>query len=70
MATLTWVVISDCKSERDFHNTKNLVKHITDMTQNNLYAILGDLKQDVEVDTTGILHLFFPFSILVKSILV
>lgn len=44
--------------------------YTTAMTQNNLYTILGDLKQDVEVDTTGILPLFFPFSILVKSILV
>lgn len=33
--------------------------YTTAMTQNNLYTILGDLKQDVEVDTTGILPLFF-----------
>lgn len=58
------VVILTCIFDHkawDFHNTKNLAKHtcITNMNLNNLDEVLGDLKQDVKVDTTSILGAFF-----------
>lgn len=62
------VVILTCIFDRkawDFHNAKTPAKNncITGMNQNNLHEVLEDFKQDLEVDSTSVLYIFFlPFS--------